>query len=156
MSYMKKLETKVQELIQYLSAFDKIDQSISSGSVGWHIEHSLLVIKQITSTVAQSDPSLYQKKFNFSRSWVFLLNYIPRGKAKAPKVVLPGADLNKQSLEDSIKHTFQALNYLKDCQENQYFMHPYFGALNKNQTIRFLSIHTHHHLKIISDIIKRK
>jgi Protein of unknown function (DUF1569) len=154
MAYMKKLETKVQELTQYLSAFDKIDQTISSASVGWHIEHSLLVIKQITSTVAQSDSSLYQKKFNFSRSWV--LNYIPRGKAKAPKIVLPGNDLNQQLLEDSIKHTFQALNYLKDCQENQYFMHPYFGALNKNQTIRFLSIHTHHHLKIIADIIKRK
>jgi hypothetical protein len=87
---------------------------------------------------------------------VFLLNYIPRGKANAPKVVLPSTDLNQQLLEDSIKHTFQALNYLKDCQENQYFMHPYFGALNKNQTIRFLSIHTHHHLKIIADIIKRK
>lgn len=153
---MKKLESKVQSLTQYLYAFDKVDESVSSASVGWHIEHSLLVIKQITSTVAQSDPNLYQKKFNFNRIWVFLFNYIPRGKAKAPKVVIPADLLTKQTLEESINHTFQAVNYLKDCLDNQYFMHPYFGALNKKQTIHFLVIHTNHHLKIINDIVKGK
>jgi hypothetical protein len=151
---MKKLETQVQKLTEYLQVFDKINLSVSAASVAWHIEHSLLVIKQITATVAQSDPALYQRKFNFTRSWVFLSNYIPRGKAKAPKVVIPGNDLDLKTLEESVAHTYQAINYLKDCQANQYFMHPFFGALNQQQTIRFLAIHTKHHLKIIQDIVK--
>ncbi len=152
---MKKIRSEVQELANYLPLHHTINPAVSAASVGWHIEHSLLVIKQITATVAQSDPTLFKRKFNFTRSWVFLLNYIPRGKAKAPKVVLPGEGLDSNKLEESIAHTYQALNYLKDCQSNQYFMHPFFGALNQEQTIRFLAIHTKHHLKIIQDILKK-
>lgn len=152
---MKKLENQIKQLATFLPAFETINLDVSAASVGWHVEHSLLVIKQITSTVAQSDPNLYQRKFNFTKCWVFLLNYIPRGKAKAPKVVIPGEGLSLKALEESIAHTYQALNYLKDCQENQYFMHPLFGMLNQQQTIRFLSIHTKHHLKIIQDILKQ-
>lgn len=153
---MNKLLNQVQKLATYLSDLDKINTTISSVAVGWHIEHSLLVIKQITATVAQSDPLLYKRKFNFTRTWVYLFNYIPRGKAKAPKVVIPSSNLNIQHLEASIEHTYQAINYLKDCQPNQYFMHPFFGQLNQKQTLRFLAIHTAHHLKIIRDILKNR
>jgi hypothetical protein len=151
---MKNVQNKVHALSTYLDQAAIVNPSVSAVSVGWHIEHSLLVIKQITSTVAQSDPKLFKQKFNFKRLWVFLLHYIPRGKAQAPKVVLPNSELSKQALEESIHHTYQALNYLKDCQKDQYFMHPFFGQLNRDQTIHFLSIHTHHHLKIIKDIVK--
>lgn len=152
---MKKLTKQLQQLESYLPFYSTVNPVVSSASVGWHIEHSLLVIKQITATVAQSDPALFERKFNFTRSWVFLLNYIPRGKAKAPNTVLPGKDIDSNKLEESIAHTYQAMNYLKDCQSNQYFMHPFFGALNQEQTIRFLAIHTKHHLKIIQDILKK-
>jgi len=152
---MKNVKNKVQALSDYLTQSEKVQPAISSVSVGWHIEHSLLVIKQITSTVAQSDPALFKQQFNFKRFCVFFLNFFPRGKAQAPKVVLPSIELNHQALEESIKHTYQALDYLKDCQTNQYFMHPIFGQLNKNQTIRFLAIHTNHHLKIIKEILSQ-
>lgn len=150
---MKKLTKQVQKLAEFLPVLTTTNLAVSEASVGWHMEHSLLVIKQITSTVAQSDPDLYKATFNFKRSWVFLFNYIPRGKAKAPKVVIPSNDLGVQALKESIAHTYQAMDYLKDCQSNQYFMHPFFGVLNKAQTIRFLAIHTKHHLKIIQDIV---
>lgn len=151
---MDKLIKQVQQLATYLKDMDKSNVTVSTVAVGWHIEHSLLVIKQITATVAQSDPLLYKAKFNFTRTWVFLFNYIPRGKAKAPKVVIPPSNLTKQYLEESILQTYQAINYLKGCKPNQYFMHPIFGQLNQKQTFRFLAIHTRHHLKIISAILK--
>ncbi len=152
---MKKLQAQLKALEQFLPEFEKTNTNISDASIGWHIEHSLLVIKQITATVAQSEPHLYVNKFNFTRCWVFLFSYIPRGKAKAPKVVIPTNTLDVESLKESIAHTYQALNYLKDCQPNQYFMHPFFGLLNKAQTFRFLAIHTKHHLKIIKDIVAK-
>ena len=151
---MKNIDAILPELANYITDFNQSNQAISEASVGWHIEHSLLVIKQITATVAQSEPKLYKSKFNMSRFFVFLSNTIPRGKAKAPKVVIPAENIILETLQESLKNTYQAVAYLKDCQEQQYFMHPFFGQLNKKQTLRFLAIHTQHHLKIIRDILK--
>lgn len=151
---MKNLDAIVPELATYIPNYNQSNAVISEAAVGWHIEHCLLVIKQITSTVAQSDPKLYKYKFNMSRFFVFLSKTIPRGKAKAPKVVIPTDAITLESLQASLTNTYQAIIYLKDCEEKQYFMHPFFGQLNKKQTIQFLAIHTEHHLKIIRDILK--
>ena len=151
---MKNLDAILPELANYITHHNQSNKAISEVSVGWHIEHSLLVIKQITATVAQSEPKLYKYKFNISRFFVFLSKTIPRGKAKAPKVVIPVEEITIETLQESLKNTYQAIAYLKDCQEHQYFMHPFFGQLNKKQTIKFLAIHTEHHLKIIRDILK--
>ena len=151
---MKNLDALVPELANYIPNFNQSNKSISEVTVGWHIEHCLLVIKQITSTVAQSEPKLYKSKFNMSRFFVFLSKTIPRGKAQAPKVVIPTEEITLDSLKASLANTYQAITYLKDCEEHQYFMHPFFGQLNKKQTIKFLAIHTEHHLKIIRDILK--
>jgi hypothetical protein len=151
---MKNLDAILPELANYIADYNQSNHAISEASVGWHIEHSLLVIKQVTATVAQSEPKLYKSKFNLSRFFVFLLKTIPRGKAKAPKVVIPVDEITIETLQESLKNTYQAIAYLKDCQENQYFMHPFFGQLNKKQTIKFLAIHTKHHLKIVRDILK--
>ena len=151
---MKNIDAIVPELANYIADYNQSNKAISEVSVGWHIEHSLLVIKQITATVAQSEPKLYKSKFNVKRFVVFLTKTIPRGKAKAPKVVIPVDEITIDILQESLKNTYQAIAYLKDCQENQYFMHPFFGQLNKKQTIKFLAIHTEHHLKIIRDILK--
>jgi hypothetical protein len=151
---MKNLDALVPELANYIPNFNQSNKSISEVTVGWHIEHCLLVIKQITSTVAQSEPKLYKSKFNMSRFFVFLSKTIPRGKAKAPKVVIPTEEITLDTLKASLANTYQAITYLKDCEEKQYFMHPFFGQLNKKQTIKFLAIHTEHHLKIIRDILK--
>jgi hypothetical protein len=151
---MKNIDAIMPELANYIADYNQSNQAISEVSVGWHIEHSLLVIKQITATVAQSDPKLYKSKFNVKRFVVFLTKTIPRGKAKAPKVVIPSEEITFDLLQESLKNTYQAITYLKDCEANQYFMHPFFGQLNKKQTIKFLAIHTEHHLKIIRDILK--
>jgi len=151
---MKNIDAMMPELVSFIANHNQSNQAISEVSVGWHIEHSLLVIKQITATVAQSEPKLFKRKFNMSRFIVFLTKAIPRGKAKAPKVVIPTNEITLESLQSSLTNTYQAITYLKDCEELQYFMHPFFGQLNKKQTIKFLAIHTEHHLKIIRDILK--
>jgi hypothetical protein len=151
---MKNLDAIVPELATYIPNYNQSNSAISEAAVGWHIEHSLLVIKQITATVAQSEPKLYKSKFNVKRFFVFLTKTIPRGKAQAPKVVIPVDEITIETLQASLKNTYQAITYLKDCEEHQYFMHPFFGQLNKKQTIKFLAIHTEHHLKIVRDILK--
>jgi hypothetical protein len=151
---MKNLDNILHKLAIYIPNHNKSNKAISEVAIGWHLEHSLLVIKQITATVAQSEPKLYKSKFNVKRFFVFLTKTIPRGKAQAPKVVIPVDEITIETLQASLKNTYQAITYLKDCEEHQYFMHPFFGQLNKKQTIKFLAIHTEHHLKIVRDILK--
>ena len=50
---MKNLDAIVPELATYIPKYNQSKTAISEAAVGWHIEHCLLVIKQITSTVAQ-------------------------------------------------------------------------------------------------------
>jgi hypothetical protein len=40
--------------------------------------------------------------------------------------------------------------------KDHFFEHPYFGKLKLKETIRFLEIHTTHHLSIIEDIVITK
>jgi hypothetical protein len=56
-------------------------------------------------------------------------------------------------LKDSIAKAKENIASLASAQKNHYFEHPYFGKLNLKPTIKFLKIHTKHHLKIINDIL---
>ena len=100
---MKNLDAILPELANYIAHHNQSNKAISEVAVGWHLEHSLLVIKQITATVAQSEPKLYKSKFNVKRFIVFLTKIIPRGKAKAPKVVIPVDEITIETLQESLK-----------------------------------------------------
>ena len=136
-----------------INAFDRKNIDVSKSSVGWHLEHSLKTIDQIVTACKKSDPSTYQWKFKLNRFLILdVLQKIPRGKAKAPKVVQPEGDISKESLQLHFDKVCQNLENWEDMNENCYFFHPYFGNLNKKTTEKFLALHTNHHLKIIEDI----
>jgi hypothetical protein len=78
---------------------------------------------------------------------------IPRGKAKAPKVVVPKADITCADLEHHLAKARDTVKSLGLVSKDNYFEHPYFGKLKLKETIRFLEIHTTHHLNIIEDIV---
>ena len=78
---MKQLLLYIDELARQVSNASIQNPSISMGSVGWHIEHSCLVIIKITETIQQSNPSDFTSKFNFKKWLVFTLGKFPRGKA---------------------------------------------------------------------------
>jgi hypothetical protein len=136
-----------------INAFDRKNIDVSKSSVGWHLEHSLKTIDQIVTACKKSDPSTYQWKFKLNRFLILdVLQKIPRGKAKAPKVVQPEGDISKESLQMHLDKVYQNLENWEALHENCYFFHPYFGNLNKKATEKFLVLHTNHHLKIIEDI----
>jgi len=151
---MRNLEPSLDKLYSFISHADKHNAAVSSVNIGWHIEHSLLVISRIIETVVNSNPEKYEWKFDFKRSCVFLLGKFPRGKANAPEIVIPKQ--NEQPDYDVLfASTREAIKNLASAKPNQYFTHPIFGKLNKRHTFVMLDIHTKHHLKIIEDIISQ-
>jgi hypothetical protein len=145
--YVKELESKIPNLEDY-------NPEISKSNVGWHIEHILLTIKMIIEAVEKSNPADYTWSFKLSRIVVFTMNKIPRGRAKAPKVVVPKT-YDEQTLLEHLKIVTLKIQGLEKMSSDKYFDHPYFGNLRLNKTIKFLEIHTKHHLEIINDIIKK-
>jgi hypothetical protein len=151
---MQDLENLISQLESKIPFFDKANPSVSNSTVGWQIEHSLKTIHQIALAVKNSNPKQYQWKFNKSKLFISILGFIPRGKAKAPKVVLPDENISEESLLLSLQKVKSALQEWDSFDKNAYFPHPFFGNLNKKSTEWFLILHTNHHLKIVNDICK--
>lgn len=152
---MQELNKLIDQLQSDIASFDKVNLAVSSGSVGWHIAHSLKTIDQIVTACKNSNLTEYQWHFNFKRFlFLSIAKKFPRGKAKAPKIVRPEGDISFEILTLSLENVRENLMNWDSLDKNVHFPHPYFGVLNKKETENFLLLHTKHHLMIIKDILK--
>lgn len=150
------LDVLLTRLESHIVNSELINLNISQSTVGWQIEHSLLTINGIVNAVAKSNPKDYKWKFSFMKWVILATKKIPRGQAKAPKVVVPKATINNDDLQKHLTTTREVIKVLGLVPKDYFFEHPYFGKLKLKQTIRFLEIHTSHHLNIIEDIVSKK
>jgi hypothetical protein len=150
---MSILTTLVTELESKLSHQTLLNEAVSKSSVGWHIEHTFLVIKSVTNALKSSTPNDYKWTFSPIRTFVLTTNHIPRGKGKAPKSVQPQT-YSTESLLTHFEKVREKMTELYTLSPDTFFKHPYFGNLKHKNAIKFLEIHTKHHLKIIDDIVK--
>lgn len=150
---VKKLRMQLSQIEAFIPHFRVVNASVSKVSVGWQLDHSLKVINGVLNTMAHSNPKHYNRNFNLRRIILFSLNYIPRGKAKSPKIVLPPETILKEDLEKQLHTAKRLIDGIGTLDEAHHFKHFIFGTLSKKQTLRFLRLHTHHHLKIVQDIL---
>ena len=153
---MEELKKLMIELENKIPNQELLNPSVSKSSVGWHIEHILLTMNLVLESIQKSNPENYKRTFNFNRILVFTLNKIPRGRVRAPKAVQPNEDFNSDSLKNHLEKVKINLEKLGILSANNYFEHPFMGQLNLKSTIKFIKIHTKHHLNIIKEIIERK
>lgn len=149
------LQKEIDAIVSYLPSIDKINQQVSKVNIGWHLDHSLNVILSVHKAVSNSNPAEFKSSFNLTRTLILTTGIIPRGKARAPKVVQSNVtEFKEEDLLKKIKQAKSCLVDLLEADNNAHFRHPYFGDLNKKNTGRFLEVHTRHHLKIVKDILK--
>lgn len=151
---MNKLQITLKNLTSYTSQADKNNPLVSNANVGWHIDHSLMVINKVLSQLEQSNEKDYKWQFNLKRTIVFFQNEFPVGKAKAPETVKPDQDFKEETtlaFGEKAKAKIESSIHLPTKKN---FKHPFFGLLNKKQTLKFLDIHTNHHIKIIKRILE--
>jgi hypothetical protein len=133
----------------------KLNNQVSAVNVGWHIDHTLLVNERISDALMASDPANLNSKFNKKKFVIFLTKRMPRGRAKAPKSVIPREEKTIEQLQAKLASTREKMRALIDLHANSNFDHPVFGNLNLYETVKFLCIHTKHHIHIIDDILKQ-
>ena len=151
---MNPLHKILLQLENHIPNFEKTNSKISNSTIGWQIDHCLLVINGVMSQIEISNPTEFQSKFNFNRFMVFTTGKIPRGKIRAPKVVTPFDVATAEELKSKIEIAKNNISKLNNLPKNSFFKHPFLSNLNLKQTEKFLAIHTKHHLKIIEDILK--
>ena len=148
------LKEQIATLEKMIDHLELSETQVSAKGIDWHVDHMLKVIIKVSNVLKNSDPLVYQRKYNLLRSVIFVSGKIPRGKGKAPKSVLPPEVILKEDLFLQIKEARKNLNEMKDLPAKSNFKHPYFGVLNLKMAQRFLDIHTNHHLKIIREILQ--
>ncbi|MDI9256681.1 DinB family protein [Flavobacterium sedimenticola] len=152
---MPTLTSLLQQIEDYLQYHKKANLTVSQSTVGWQLDHSLLVIIGIVNQLEQSNPENYQWRPNWKRTYIQLRNSIPRGRAKAPKLVRPIETASLDDLQSKLATAKEKTALLQSLPANSYFTHPYFGDLNLKSAIWFLKLHTNHHLKIVNDILNK-
>jgi hypothetical protein len=151
---MNDLELLILEFEKYFKDFEKQNFLVSKSPIGWHLDHSLKVINNVTLALKSSDPENYYFNFNLKRSIIYLRKKIPRGVGKAPKSVRSFDKITLEDLQSQLKNVKLSVRDLDNLHPKSNFQHPYFGRLNLKQTRFFLVLHSKHHLEIIKDIIK--
>ena len=151
---MKSLPALINELETKLPFIEQKKEAVSQVTIGWHLEHSLLALIKMITAVEQSNAADYKWKFNVSRSVVLALGKFPRGRGKVPDSVKPGVEISIANITGLIAKAKQKVELFETLSKDKFFEHPYFGDLKGKQARRIIAIHTHHHIKIINDIIR--
>ena len=151
---MTELQSILDQLESHIPDFEKTNPTVSNSTIGWQIDHSLLVINSVVTQLKDSNPGNYKWKFNKIRLLIQITNKIPRGKVRVPKSVNPMNVATIEELKNKLELAKINISELTKLPPNSYFTHPFFGDLNLKTTIWFLKLHTKHHLKIIEDIQK--
>lgn len=138
-------------------AFEERAARVSGWSVAEQLDHVTLVLASGTALLESPDESP-ERGINLLGRTLLTLGWLPRGVAKSPKGVRPvGASAGE--IRERIEQVRQRLRSLRGRREllegrRPLFRHPYFGGLTPRQGVRFLAVHTHHHLKIVDEILR--
>jgi len=132
--------------------------AVSHWSIGQQVDHVLKVLEagQRFFGGSQEPPARLSSGMNLTGHLLLALGWIPRGVGKSPRGVLP-AD---RTVDDLAERAARLRSFYCDtplpeavlADPTPVFPHPYFGGLTTLQGLRFLGLHTRHHLKIVADI----
>lgn len=152
---MQKLENVLNQIEQNIEFHERVNESVSKVSVGWQLEHTMLVINNVVEALEKSNAKEYRFKYTPIRFFIMAIGKIPRGKGRAPKGVNPLEEEPRtiEGLKTQLEKAKLSIQKLPTLNKDQFFIHPLFGNMKRNSTIKFLGIHSNHHLAIIKDIL---
>ena len=128
---------------------------VSAWSVAEQVDHLVKVNQSIFSHLLTRTPAS-GPRISLAGRLVLLTGYFPRGKGESPRKLRgqPASAAELSAALETSRDTFRKLaaepGPLLD--PSPALPHKMFGALTAAQALRFVPIHTRHHLRIVSDI----
>jgi Protein of unknown function (DUF1569) len=130
--------------------------SVSQWNVGMHVHHCALSMINIGKGLAKSTALAPPAKPSIAKTVVFTLGRIPRGRAKTSATLTPQLTVPPAELLSLLDESAKELDAAKRLGPDTWITHPVFGPLRRDDALEFVRIHNRHHLKIVSDILKRQ
>jgi len=129
---------------------------ISAWSVGQQLDHLLNVAEGVFSRLTGEGEEVVGG-INVTGRILLGIGWLPRGVGKSPKAVLPAEAPGAAELGERLtrlRGDYRDLRFRTAllASRRRLLRHPYFGALDCAQSLRFVAVHTRHHLKIVRDI----
>jgi hypothetical protein len=145
--------TRMRAIVQSPQLLDPV-QKISNWSPAEHLDHTLKVALSIVNRLTKPEP--VEGSISFLGRVVLFVNRIPRGRGKSP-AKLHGSRETPLVLETALAKLETRLAALAaadiDAARTPAVPHPRFGGLTPQEALRFMAIHTDHHLKIVDEIL---
>lgn len=152
--HVRQLGEHLDRIESYLDRRDALAPEVSAVPVAWHLDHMLKMVTAIHSVLKSSDPADYSYQIKPMRTLVFTMGRFPRGVAESPSSVRPPDIILTAAIREQLAGARALLPTFSALQKQQFFDHFVFGSLNRRRTVKFINIHTRHHLRIIDDILK--
>lgn len=143
----------LQELRAAVKDIDASAPRVSKWSVGMHVHHCCLSMIRVCTALGTSTPPPPRSRPSLASGIVLLTGRIPRGRAKSPDVAVPKSDVTQHELLALLDESARMVAEARRLPPDVWFRHFFFGVLDRDKAMRFLSIHNRHHLRIIADII---
>jgi len=156
-------------------AYDRIDEilrwpdelllrsapAVSDWSAGQHIHHlsnaNRVIARSISGLVSSQTEADSDRRLNLLGITVLSTDLIPRGVASAPARLHPPDILSREEIADAVKASLKSVDSLQELggiivARRSRLRHPYLGYLRSSQWLRFMNVHTSHHLRIVRHI----
>ncbi|HEX6791214.1 MAG TPA: DinB family protein [Candidatus Krumholzibacteria bacterium] len=152
---MHAIERTIDELRDAVEHGAVAVPSVSRWTVGMHVHHCCLSMIGISRTLQKSAPPKPRAKPSLQRFVALRLGYIPRGRAQSPAVVIPDALVAPDQLHRLLDDSVVRIRDASALDPDRWFVHPLLGHMDRDGALRFVLVHNRHHLRIVSDIIRR-
>ncbi len=126
---------------------------VSEWTTGMHVHHCCLTMTGVCRLLLESRSPAPSRGISILREAIFLTGRIPRGRAKSPVQVVPEEGLTTVRLLSLLDESERQIELARGATEETWFRHFALGVMNRDRTLRFLSIHNRHHTRIIADIL---
>ncbi len=137
--------------------------AISRWSVAQQLDHIVEAAKYCLNFASQvshgeGEDAASAGKTKFIGRVILVTGWIPRGKGKAPQVVVPEDEPDLDRLANRLAGLRVECGALADRSlaldtAECVARHPLLGAFTACDWLRFAGVHTRHHLKIVRDIL---
>lgn len=161
MTDLERIDRQFEQIGELVAAGDPAlavhAPKVSAWSVGQQVDHMLNVAHGVFSRLTGEGDDELPHGINLTGRLLLAIGWLPRGVGKSPRSALPGEAPVAEVLgarQVRLRGDFQGLRFRTGllASRRRLLKHPYFGGLDCAQALRFLSVHNHHHLKIVRDI----